>query len=138
MSRFILTLSMLAALLGARVANAQSVLPRGHAPAQCHQDSKPCGCPDDYCRKPWPRIACRPCGEPFCYCGKPWPRIWILCCGECDVYCRKPCPQHCRPLRQDFYTCGQPDYCRGVVAPPQGDKKIIVIESPRSAPAGRR
>jgi len=64
------------------------------------------GCPDDYHRKPWPRIWCLSCGQPDDYCRKPWPRIWCLSCGQPDDYCRKPCPNPCRPLCSDHYTCG--------------------------------
>ncbi len=66
------------------------------------------GCPDDYCRKPWPWIPClSPCGLGDDYCHKPWPRIWRQCGGEPDDYCRKPCPPACRPICSDHYTCGQ-------------------------------
>jgi hypothetical protein len=65
------------------------------------------GCPDDYCRKPLPRVACLPCSEPNDYCRKPLPRIGRLPCGVPDDYCRKPWPQLCRPLRPEHYNCGQ-------------------------------
>jgi hypothetical protein len=67
------------------------------------------GCPDDYCRKPWPRLWCLSCGLPNDYCPKPFPRLWRL--GNCklpDDYCRKPCPNQSRPPCPDNYTCGGP------------------------------
>ena len=70
------------------------------------------GCPDDYCRKPWPRIWCLSCGLPDDYCRKPGPWLWML--GHCnlpDDYCRKPCPNLCRPLCPDHYTCGPAPCC---------------------------
>jgi hypothetical protein len=74
------------------------------------------GCPDDYCRKPCPRISCLSCGLPDDYCRKPCPRIPCLSCGLPDDYCRKPCPNPCRPLRSEHYTCGSPVPCRPVLA----------------------
>jgi hypothetical protein len=75
------------------------------------------GCPDDYCRKPWPRIWCLSCGQPDDYCRKPCPRLCGL--GPCNLpgdYCRKSCPNLCRPLCPDHYTCGGPAPCRPVQA----------------------
>jgi hypothetical protein len=74
------------------------------------------GCPDDYCRKPWPRIWCLSCGLPDAYCPKPGPWLWRL--GHCnlpDDYCRKPCPNPCRPLCPDHYTCGHPAPCAPIL-----------------------
>src|SRR5262245_19827214 len=102
MTRWVVLLTIGAGLASAGSAFAQSIVIdkcNGAECTTCCPATKHCGCPDDYCRKPWPRIWCAPCGEPDCYCGKPWPRIWSLSCGECAVYCRKPCPQLCRPLR---------------------------------------
>ncbi len=52
-------------------------------------------CPDDYCRKLFPRPPC--CPNCFCrddYCKKPAPHIPCLfrCCFP-DDYCSKPCPR---------------------------------------------
>src|SRR5262245_39549123 len=61
---------------------------------------KLCGCPDDYCRKPWPMAWCfkRLCGGDD-YCRKPIPWLWRMhLCEGCDDYCRKPCPATCRPM----------------------------------------
>jgi hypothetical protein len=74
------------------------------------------GCPDDYCRKPWPKIWCLSCGLPDDYCPKPAPRLWRLeHCNLPDDYCRKPCPNLCRPVCPDHYTCGRPAPCRPVL-----------------------
>jgi hypothetical protein len=51
----------------------------------------PCGCPDDYCRKPMPRIPCLPR------------------CGCADDYCRKPMPCLCWPVDRQFYRCAPPE-----------------------------
>jgi hypothetical protein len=66
------------------------------------------GCPDDYCRKPYPCVwQMHWCG-PDDYCRKPFPCIWQMhWCGP-DDYCRKPCPPACRPLDTSYYTCGCP------------------------------
>ena len=72
----------------------------------CCPSSLLTGCPDDYCRKPIPRVGCLPCGQPDDYCRKFLPRIGRLPCGEPDDYCRKPWPQLCRPLRPEHYNCG--------------------------------
>jgi len=69
------------------------------------------GCPDDYCRKPWPKTWCLSCSQEDDYCRKPWPRTWCLQSGEPDDYCREPWPNLCRPLRREYYTCG-PAACR--------------------------
>jgi hypothetical protein len=71
----------------------------------------PCGCSNDYCRKPMP---CAPCGPQqwLCddYCRKPMPCVTCPCAGGCpDDYCRKPCPDLCRPLDKQYYRCGPPD-----------------------------
>ena len=133
MTRWIFAVAAFACLAVAQPATAQTVV-KGDCPG-C---PRPCCCPDDYCRKPWPRIGCLPCGEPYCYCAKPSPCIRLLsCCGPGD-YCRKPCPQVCRPLRQDYYTCGEPGPCRSVVVTPATDTKTIVVEKPAGAPVGRR
>jgi hypothetical protein len=54
----------------------------------------PCWCPDDYCRKPLPRIPCLPLRYAADdYCRKPLPRIPCPALGGCaDDYCRKPLP----------------------------------------------
>jgi len=49
-------------------------LPCPAAAAECCPRALLSGCPDDYCRKPCPRVGCLPC-------------------GQCDDYCRKPCPR---------------------------------------------
>lgn len=77
------------------------------------------GCPNDYCRKPWPRIWCLSGGGPDDYCRKLCPRLWTL--GHCNLpndYDRKPCPNLCRPLCPDHYTCGCPAPCRPVLPAP--------------------
>src|SRR5262245_58416883 len=83
------------------------------------------GCPDDYCRKPWPRIWCLSCGLPDDYCPKPGPRLWRL--GHCnlpDDYCRKPCPNLCQPVCPDHYTCGGPAPCRPALPVQDPARKI--------------
>src|SRR5262249_25071225 len=70
------------------------------------------GCPDDYCRKPWPRIWCLSCGLPDDYCPKPCPRLCRLgTCNLPDDYCRKPCPNLCLHLCADYCPCGRPASC---------------------------
>lgn len=72
----------------------------------------PCCCPDDYCRKPLPCIAC-PQLPSTCdnYCRKPLPCIQVPCLPGCpDDYCRRPFPQLCWPANPDCH-CG-PD-CDG-------------------------
>ena len=65
------------------------------------------GCPDDYCRKSMPGVACLPCGQPDDYCRKLLPRIGRLPCGEPDDYCRKPYPALVCPPVSPFLQCGQ-------------------------------
>jgi hypothetical protein len=82
------------------------------------------GCPDDYCRKPWPRTWCLSCGQPDDYCPKPCPRLGRL--GHCnlpDDYCRKPCPNLCRPVCPDHYTCGGPAPGHPVLPVPDPPRK---------------
>src|SRR5262245_38735628 len=78
------------------------------------------GCPDDFCRKPCPRIGrLGPCGGPDDYCPKPCPRLWMLgYCNLPDDYGCKPCPDLCRPLPTDPYTCGYSGHCRPAAAAP--------------------
>lgn len=82
---------------------------RPAAATGCCPGSQLSGCPDDYCRKPSPRIWSLPCGLPDDYCTKPGPR---LCrpelCNLPDDYCRKPCPNLCRPICREPSTCGGP------------------------------
>jgi hypothetical protein len=85
----------------------------------CEPRSLLSGCPDDYCRKPWPRIDMVSCGPPDDYCCKPYPRIWTPACGGPDDYCFKPCPDLGRPLNPDYYTCGRSG-CQPVAQPAPG------------------
>ena len=76
-------------------------------PAQC----APCCCPDTYCPKPLPVVACLPrscsCDT---YCPKPLPRVpcVALGCGG-DTYCPKPLPRILCPVLGPWYTCGPAD-----------------------------
>jgi hypothetical protein len=69
------------------------------------------GCPDDYCRKPFPRFWQVQCGGPDDYCPKPFPRILHLPCGGPDDYCCKPLPRIDRPLASDYYKCVDQGWC---------------------------
>jgi len=54
-----------------------------------------CPCPDDYCKKPLPGVACAPTGCCDDYCKKLQPCVRCVATGCCDDYCRKtlpPCP----------------------------------------------
>jgi hypothetical protein len=104
MTRWVFVTGVCAALAWAVPAAAELPLKKT-APGDCCPGPRLCGCPDDYCRKPTPKIWCLGCGEPYCYCPKPIPCIRTLGCGIADDYCRKPCPDVCRPIRQDTYTC---------------------------------
>jgi hypothetical protein len=66
----------------------------------------PC-CPDNYCKKPMPRVPCPNwCGTPDNYCEKPMPCVpcpnWCGCPGN---YCKKPCPSICLTRLWQFYRC---------------------------------
>jgi len=52
------------------------------------------GCPDDYCRKPFPNIiGASRCGGPDDYCRKPAPCLTdVSRCGGPDDYCKKSIP----------------------------------------------
>jgi hypothetical protein len=66
------------------------------------------GCPDDYDRKPCPRIPLlRWCGCDD-YCRKPGPWVPFLRWCGCDDYCRKPWPVLDCPSSPFPYSCGVP------------------------------
>jgi hypothetical protein len=68
-------------------------------------------CPDDYVRKPFPRLYCvSHCGGPDDYCRKPFPPAPPLPChGTPDDYCRKPFPTLLCPPHSPYLQCGPPD-----------------------------
>jgi hypothetical protein len=107
-SRTLLSWMVLGFAAAAQTGSAQPPQP---APAGCDacQCSLPLlrGCPDDYCRKPFPLVHCIWCCEPDDYCRKPYPWIWQMChyCGP-DDYDRNPMPCCCRPLCTSHYTSG--------------------------------
>jgi hypothetical protein len=81
-----------------------------------------CGCPNDYCRKPWPCLQPVPCiGGPDDYCRKPFPcLIPVQYCGTHDDYCRKPWPCLLCPPTSPFLSCGIPEVgCNSSGAPTQ-------------------
>ncbi len=109
MKQLIVAVAALAfAGLTGRVWSAEPVAQLPPTRVCCEPGSLLSGCPDDYCRKPCPRIDMVSCGWADDYCRKPYPRIWTLPCGGPDDYCRKPCPNLGRPLNPDYYTCGRP------------------------------
>src|SRR5262245_58525539 len=115
----VILLALLAGVMSSGSACGQTDVPNR---ANC-SPPKQCGCPDNYCPKPLPRIWWLSCGEPCCYVPKPFPRIWVLCCSEQDNYCRKPCPSLNRPLRQDHYTCEPLGKGHHIIAGPPVDTK---------------
>ena len=79
-------------------------------------------CPDDYCCKPQPCMACTCCCCPDDYCCKPMPSCFPWICGHCpDNYCCKPFPRFCWPLTPVHYSCGTSN-CRKCMSlqQPQG------------------
>lgn len=77
------------------------------APGGC----PPRWCPDDYCPKPLPAVACLPKScERDCYCPKPLPRIPCPAPRGCaETYCPKPLPRVLCPVPGPWYTCGPSD-----------------------------
>ncbi len=72
-----------------------------------------CGSPDDYCRKPFPRlipVSCRGC--PDDYCRKAAPCIWDLqrFCGV-DDYCKKSIPCLLCPPMSPYLHYGSGKAC---------------------------
>ena len=67
----------------------------------------PCWCPNDYCSKPQPCIACPcTCGCPVDYCRKPLPCApCVSRCGCPDDYCPKPAPNLCIPVNRQSLRC---------------------------------
>ncbi len=124
MRRSLLVAALALAGLTTRVWSADPVAP---TKVCCEPRSLLSGCPDDYCRKPFPRIDTVSCGWPDDYCRKPYPRTWTLPCGGPDDYCRKPCPNLGRPLNPDYYTCGRPG-CQGAA---QGVARRVAREVAR-------
>jgi hypothetical protein len=96
-----------------------------------------CACPDDYVRKPCPRIPClSPCAGPDDYCRKPYPRIpcprW-----PClpDDYCRKPFPTVPCLRYPVWYSCDGPQDTPVRALPAPAPAPVPVHATPVS-PAG--
>ncbi len=70
-----------------------------------------CWCPDDYCTKPLPCVACVLTGCVDDYCPKELPGV--PCCprGCVDDYCPKNCPLGPGKLCEPWYTCGPINAC---------------------------
>lgn len=137
-ARFVRVVPMvvLGAILGACAAPARALAGDGASPCAAWGLRLPwanhaCGCcPDDYCQKPLPPVACPPCGTSCdTYCRKPLPGVPCLepaCSPDCyRVKPLPPCPRACEP----WYICGPRQCC-------DAPRNRMVETAPASLAAG--
>jgi len=111
---------------------------RGESARHANCCATSCCCPDNYCKKPMPCIACPNwCGCPDDYCKKPMP--CIACpssCGCPDDYCKKPFPNLCLTRDWQFFRCPpcEGQYAAGAKASPQAAQPKPTPAPPKPQP----